>query len=199
MAMLFPRSTGILLHPTSFPRAVALAISAPPPMSLSIFWRPRARDCGRCCHWVRRPRGIPRTPRLRHLPAIRCSSAWNVWQSMAGWMRLQLAGLPRQAGAIDYEQVFQRKLPLIVARCPELSCRMRGATPRSRFEHFCGENAWWLEEFVLFDALRERYAQEMLEGVAARPGSPRSPGPGHRPQGTGRRDGTAARDPVLLL
>jgi 4-alpha-glucanotransferase len=28
--------------------------------------------------------------------------------------------------------------------------------PRQRFEHFCEENAWWLDDFVLFDALRAK-------------------------------------------
>ncbi len=36
------------------------------------------------------------------------------------------------------------------------------ATPsaRTRFENFCKENEWWLEDFVLFDALRERYGKK---------------------------------------
>jgi len=31
------------------------------------------------------------------------------------------------------------------------------AGARERFERFCGENAWWLDDFVLFDALRARH------------------------------------------
>src|SRR5260370_39305285 len=30
---------------------------------------------------------------------------------------------------------------------------------RQRFDHFCSENAWWLDDFVLFDAVR---AQQKL-------------------------------------
>src|SRR5258708_9617755 len=30
---------------------------------------------------------------------------------------------------------------------------------RERFDHFCSENAWWLDDFVLFDAVR---AQQKL-------------------------------------
>jgi len=31
---------------------------------------------------------------------------------------------------------------------------------RSKFDYFCQQNNWWLEDFVLFDVLRERYDQQ---------------------------------------
>ena len=31
---------------------------------------------------------------------------------------------------------------------------------RSRFEQFRAENEWWLEDFVLYDALRDRYRKK---------------------------------------
>ena len=33
------------------------------------------------------------------------------------------------------------------------------AKPRARFDRFVAENSWWLEDYVLFDALRLRYEQ----------------------------------------
>ncbi len=46
-----------------------------------------------------------------------------------GWLdAAQLAALSRQAGAIDYEEVFQRKLPLIFERRSEFSSE----SPRQR-------------------------------------------------------------------
>ena len=57
-----------------------------------------------------------------------------------GWMdSSQLAGLPREAGAIDYEEVFQRKLPLIVEAAQNFLQNARGS-PRNRFERFCAGN-----------------------------------------------------------
>jgi 4-alpha-glucanotransferase len=60
--------------------------------------------------------------------------------------------------SIDYEDVYQTKLPLIIQAAKTF---LKDAQPsaRHRFESFCETNAWWLEDFVLFDALRERYAR----------------------------------------
>ncbi len=106
-----------------------------------------------------------------------------------GWVESsQLAGLPREADAVDYEEVFQRKLPLIVGAAQKFIRNARG-NPRNRFEDFCEGNTWWLEDFVLFDALRERYDRkcwkEWPRGLARREAF----GTGHGPPGIGCRDG----------
>ncbi len=67
----------------------------------------------------------------------------------------ELAGLRHEAGAIDYEEVFQRKSPLIT-EAARAFLKNAGDSARTRFERFCAGNAWWLEDFVLFDVLRER-------------------------------------------
>ena len=33
-------------------------------------------------------------------------------------------------------------------------------TERERFDYFCAQNEWWLEDFVLFDLLRERHGRD---------------------------------------
>ena len=59
---------------------------------------------------------------------------------------------------IEYEDVYQRKLPLIVDAARTF---LQEAQPNAsrRFENFCDANSWWLEDFVLFDVLRERYSR----------------------------------------
>ena len=48
-----------------------------------------------------------------------------------GWIdRSQLANLPREAGAIDYEEVFQRKLPLIVGAARNFLQQRPGSCPQ---------------------------------------------------------------------
>src|ERR1700730_17690363 len=64
-----------------------------------------------------------------------------------------------KAGAIDYNEVGQRKLPLIIEAARSFFRKARGDAPH-QVERFCSENSWWLEDFVLFDALRERYARQ---------------------------------------
>ena len=39
----------------------------------------------------------------------------------------------------------------------EFSRRARTGDARSRFDRFCQENSWWLDDYVLFDALREQH------------------------------------------
>src|SRR5207248_2677577 len=77
-----------------------------------------------------------------------------------GWIESShLSRLPQNAGAIDYGEVNQRKLPLIIQAAGTFRDNAH-ENARKRFQHFCAENSWWLEDFVLFDALRERYARQ---------------------------------------
>ena len=43
------------------------------------------------------------------------------------------------------------------ARPPEIFCKTRTAWPRQRYEAFCSENQWWLEDYALFSVLREHF------------------------------------------
>ena len=73
-----------------------------------------------------------------------------------GWIgQDKISHLATESGPVAYDQVFATKMPLLfeagrgfVASAP--------AGARERFERFCWENAWWLDDFVLFDALRAR-------------------------------------------
>ena len=102
--------------------------------------------------------GIPLIPRFRHLPAIHFSSAWNASHEH-GWIeRSRLAELPDHSGAIDYDQVSAKKLPLLFEAAGNFLQHTSG-DGRARFGAFCVKNSWWLEEFVLFEALTQRYGQ----------------------------------------
>src|ERR1700722_14008636 len=58
--------------------------------------------------------------------------------------------------AVEYDQVFATKMPLLFeAGRNFITSASEGA--RQRFERFCSENAWWLNEFVLFDGLRAQH------------------------------------------
>src|SRR5262249_34933079 len=76
-----------------------------------------------------------------------------------GWLDTsRLNGIPEGIGLIDYDGVRAYKLPLLTEAAANFLHRAQG-NARDRFNRFCGENAWWLEDFVLFDALRERYVR----------------------------------------
>jgi len=60
-----------------------------------------------------------------------------------------------QSGAVEYDQIFAAKMPLLFEAGRNFIATVAG-NGRHRFEQFCSENSWWLEDFVLFDALRSR-------------------------------------------
>ncbi len=76
-----------------------------------------------------------------------------------GWIdAAKLSALTSDAGAVEYDHVFATKMPLLFEAGRNFVASA-SENARQRFESFCSENAWWLEDFVLFDALR---AQQKL-------------------------------------
>ena len=77
-----------------------------------------------------------------------------------GWIdRSKLDGIVAGSGLVQYEQVFAQKMPLLFDAARTF-LRSASSDALQRFESFRTKNAWWLEDFVLFDALR---AQQKLE------------------------------------
>jgi 4-alpha-glucanotransferase len=77
-----------------------------------------------------------------------------------GWIHhSQIAALPDGIEPVDYHRIFLRKTPLLFEAAHNF---LRSASPaaRSRFERFCQENRWWLDDFVLFDGLRAHFHLE---------------------------------------
>src|SRR5262249_24808455 len=70
------------------------------------------------------------------------------------------SSLTDSVGGIDYDQVRAAKLPVLTEAAKQFICQAP-ADARSRFDRFCAENAWWLEDFILYDALRDRYQKRI--------------------------------------
>jgi 4-alpha-glucanotransferase len=71
-----------------------------------------------------------------------------------GWIdRGSASSLATASGNVEYDQVFAKKMPLLFEAARHF---LQSANPRARdrFEQFRRESAWWLEDFVLFDAIR---------------------------------------------
>jgi 4-alpha-glucanotransferase len=60
---------------------------------------------------------------------------------------------------VDYERVRALKTPLLVEAAQNFLGQASG-TDRKRFDTFCREHAWWLDDFVLFSVLRQRFHQQ---------------------------------------
>jgi 4-alpha-glucanotransferase len=89
-----------------------------------------------------------------------------------GWIEpAALNQLPTEVKLIDYDEVRRHKLPLLEVAANQFLKSATGGV-RARFDGFVAGNAWWLEDFVLYDSLREYYNQacwkEWPNGLARR-------------------------------
>ncbi len=64
--------------------------------------------------------------------------------------------LPDREGDVCFEQVKSAKLPLIGEATANFRRDAKG-DQRVRYERFCRDNSWWLEDFVLFAVLRQKF------------------------------------------
>jgi 4-alpha-glucanotransferase len=157
--MLFPRATGILLHPTSLPSRGGIGDFGPSAYEFVDFLASSRQGL-----WQVLPLGPPANGNSPYssTSAFAGNPLLISLERLAerGWMESsRLGNLTLQTGAIDYNEVCPRKLPLILEAARSFLRKARGDATH-RFERFSSENSWWLEDFVLFDALRERYARQ---------------------------------------
>jgi len=157
--MSFPRLTGILLHPSSLPSRGGIGDFGPAAYEFLDFLASARQGL-----WQVLPLG----------PPANGNSPYSSTSAFAGnpllislerlvergWIEdAKLKGLPNSDGPIDYDRVHAHKLPLLM----EAARRFLGSAPgaaKSRFERFCAGNEWWLEDFVLYDVLRDRYRKQ---------------------------------------
>jgi len=157
--MLNERASGILLHPTSFPSHGGIGDLGPAAYEF-VEWLAAARQS----LWQvlpLAPAGIGNSP-------YSATSAFAGNTLLISLDRLAERGLidgkrvrslPDSHGRVDFGRVEVTKLPLLREAATEF---LRSATgkDRERFDKFCWENGWWLEDFVLFDVLRKRFKNE---------------------------------------
>src|SRR4029077_12419429 len=77
-----------------------------------------------------------------------------------GWIdggKIEAAGSDSgsECSPVAYDKVFTRKMPLLFEAARNF-LRTAPSDALRRVERFREENAWWLDDFVLFDALRAR-------------------------------------------
>src|SRR5438477_2783973 len=154
--MQFPRSTGILLHPISFPSRGGIGDFGPAAYEF-LNWLADARQG----LWQVLPLGPPANSNSPYssTSAFAGNPLLISLERLAerGWIdRPCLARLADEVGPIDYSRVRAAKLPLLGQAARNFLRRAPGDL-RSRFETFCSENSWWLDDFVLYDTLRDRH------------------------------------------
>lgn len=158
--MSFPRLTGILLHPISFPARGGIGDFGPAAYEFLDFLAQ-----GRQGLWQVLPLGPPANGNSPYssTSAFAGNPLLISLERLAerGWIvKSKLAETDEAIHPIDYAAVQAYKLPLLNEAARNFQGSAHG-NARSRFEQFCEENQWWLEDFVLYDALRDRYSRQL--------------------------------------
>ena len=153
--MSFPRSAGILLHPTSLASSGGVGDFGSAAYQFVDFLAAARQGLWQVLPLG--PLGYGNSP-YSSTSAFAGNPLLISLERLAshGWIgQDKISHLATESGPVAYDQVFATKMPLLfeagrgfVASAP--------AGARERFERFCWENAWWLDDFVLFDALRAR-------------------------------------------
>jgi 4-alpha-glucanotransferase len=154
--MSFPRAAGILLHPTSLPSHGGVGDFGPAAYAFVDFMAAARQGIWQVLPLG--PLGYGNSP-YSATSAFAGNPILISLERLAdqGWIdRAQVARLDAASGPVDYDRVFHQKMPLLFEAARAFLRSASGESLR-RFESFCSENSWWLDDFVLFDALRAKH------------------------------------------
>ena len=161
--MSFPRAAGILLHPTSLPSRGGVGDFGPTAYQFVDFLATARQGLWQVLPLG--PLGYGNSP-YSSTSAFAGNPLLISLERLAdhGWIDAAKLGTPGAGttpdfASVEYDHVFAQKTPLLFEAARNF-LRTASSDPRRRFDNFRAENAWWLEDFVLFDALR---AQRKLE------------------------------------
>jgi 4-alpha-glucanotransferase len=156
--MTFPRLTGILLHPISLPSRGGIGDLGPAAYEFIDFL-----VAAKQALW----QVLPLNPPANGNSPYSSTSAFAGNPLLVsldrlvehGWLDANvISGLPADGVHIDYEQVNREKLPLLWQAARHFAEHASGSA-REKFDRFCGDNSWWLEDYILFDVLSERHGR----------------------------------------
>ena len=169
--MSFARAAGILLHPSSLPSRGGIGDLGPAAYRFVDFLASARQGVWQVLPLG--PLGYGNSP-YSSTSAFAGNPLLISLERLAehGWIEhSKLDQLPAPSGLVEYDKVFAQKLPLLFEAARNF-LRSTSGDALGRFESFCAANAWWLEDFVLFDALRARHKLEAWNhwphGLAAR-------------------------------
>lgn len=157
--MSFTRASGILLHPTSLPSRGGIGDFGPAAYAFADFLASAKQGVWQVLPLG--PLGFGNSP-YSSTSAFAGNPLLISLERLAdhGWLeRSQLESLPADTTPVDYAVIFRRKLPLLFQAARNF-LRTTPPKARARFEKFREQNHWWLDDFVLFDALRSRFHLE---------------------------------------
>jgi len=156
--MLSERSSGILLHPTSLPARGGIGDLGPAAYEF-VDWLAAAKQT----LW----QVLPLQPVGSGDSPYSCTSAFAGNVLLISLERLadhglldreRVGALPDGDLPVDFESVRLHKLPLLRQAAVNFLDSAADAA-RERYANFCRESEWWLEDYVLFSVLREKFGE----------------------------------------
>ena len=157
--MSFARAAGILLHPTSLPSRGGIGDFGPAAYRFVDFLASARQGVWQVLPLG--PLGYGNSP-YSSTSAFAGNPLLISLERLAdhGWIdRGQLEKLASESGPVEYEHVFTQKMPLLFEAAHRF-LKTTSAEAIRQFEAFRSANAWWLNDFVLFDGLRARHKLE---------------------------------------
>ena len=157
--MSFARAAGILLHPTSLPSRGGIGDFGPAAYRFVDFLASARQGVWQVLPLG--PLGYGNSP-YSSTSAFAGNPLLISLERLAdhGWIEhSKVDQLSASAGPVEYDKVFAQKLPLLFEAGRNFLRSASGDALR-RFESFCTSNSWWLQDFVLFDALRAHHKLE---------------------------------------
>jgi 4-alpha-glucanotransferase len=157
--MSFPRASGVLLHPTSLPSRGGIGDFGSSAYAFADFLASARQGLWQVLPLG--PLGFGDSP-YSSTSAFAGNPLLISLDRLAdrGWIdRTRVDALPDGIEPVAYPSVFKRKMPLLFESARNF-LRSASGNARSRFESFCHQNQWWLDDFVLFDGLRARFHLE---------------------------------------
>ncbi len=157
--MSFARAAGILLHPTSLPSRGGIGDFGPAAYRFADFLASARQGVWQVLPVG--PLGYGNSP-YSSTSAFAGNPLLISLERLAdhGWIdRSRLDQLSAASGPVQYDQVFAQKMPLLFEAARNF-LRTASEDASRRFESFRNDNSGWLDDFVLFDALRARYKLE---------------------------------------
>jgi len=158
--MSFERSSGLLLHITSLPSYGGIGDLGPAAYEFADFLA-----AGKQRLWQvlpLSPTGYGNSPyaalsAFAGNPLLVSLEKLSDW----GWIdRKRIAGLPGRSGNIRFEEVVQKKMPLLVEAARNFLHRRtepQFAEQWSRFEGYCTINRSWLNDYARYNVLRRKF------------------------------------------
>src|SRR5947209_7842157 len=156
--MSFERSAGILLHPTSLPSQCGIGDFGPEAYAFADFLAEARQGL-----WQILPLSPPSMGNSPYsaISAFAGNPLLISLERLAerGWLSKERLPKLKFTSRIDFEEVKAIKLPLLRQAAQRFLEGSNG--DRRRFESFKRENDWWLEDFVLFEVIREIHNNRM--------------------------------------